>query len=129
MKIECRACPVVCEWVVHPIHCLRTSCPYVYAFEDEGTMFFGCVEGVFVAELDLAPHLAAPRRDVYGAFKAARRPLPNCHPQVERAYNFLYCRRDCLNPMFARRPSDYSPEAVRRLVQGPEAAAPAEPAD
>ena len=116
--VECRACPVICERVVNPVHCLRTRCRYVYAYCDDGVVFFGCVEKVFAAELDIAPHLAHPRRNVYGMVKAVRRPLPQCRHRVERAYEYLYDRRECVNPTFAQHPDEYTPAAVHRLVHG-----------
>lgn len=117
-RTDCRACPVVCEWVIYPVYCLRNGCPYIYAFEEDGTTFFGCVQGVFAAELDLAPYRRHPRRDVYGAFRATRTPLARCHQRLERVYEFRYKHRSCVNPVFAQHPRDYSPEAVRRLVEG-----------
>lgn len=115
--LECRACPVICERVVSPVHCLRSRCRFVYVFEEEGCLFFGCVEKVFGAELDLAVYQANPRKDPYGVLKATRKPLPECLHHVERAYEYVYSRRDCSNPAFAHHPEQYSPEAVRRLVE------------
>jgi len=117
-RVECRCCPVICERVVYPVHCLRSSCPYVYAFQEEGQLYFGCVEKVFVAELDLAPSQASPRSDVYGALKTFREPLRRCRSKVDRAYGFLYSRRDCANPTFAHDTHEFSPEAIESLVHG-----------
>jgi hypothetical protein len=104
--------------VVNPAHCLRSRCRYTYAYQEDGTVFFGCVEKVFTAELDVAPYLLSPRKEVYGVVKAVRRPLPECRHHVERAYECLYDRRECVNPTFAQHPDEYTPAAVHRLVHG-----------
>lgn len=117
-RVECRSCAVICERVVYPVHCLRSSCPYVYAFQEEGQLYFGCVEKVFSAELDLAPYRASPRGDVYGALKTFREPLRRCRSKVDRAYEFLFSRRACLNPTFAHHTHEFSPEAIEYLVHG-----------
>ena len=54
MRLECRECDVICERVVHPWHCLKSGCEYVYAFEDSETMYFGCLWKVFSAEFNMA---------------------------------------------------------------------------
>ena len=117
-RVECRSCAVICERVVYPVHCLRSSCPYVYAFQEEGQLYFGCVEKVFSAELDLAPYRLSPRSDAYGALKTVREPLRRCRSKVDRAYEFLYSRRACLNPTFAHHTHEFSPEAIEYLVHG-----------
>lgn len=115
---ECHACPVICERVVSPVRCLRSRCRFTYVFEQQGSLYFGCVEKVFRAELDLSPYRAGSRKDPYGFLKTTRMPLPECNHRVERAYEHLYSRRACENPTFAHHPSQYSVDAVRRLVQG-----------
>lgn len=118
-RVECRACGVVCERVVRPAQCLRSGCRYVYAYEDGSTTYFGCVEKIFGAELDIAPFHSNPARDVYGALKIRRDPLPECRAQVEQAYGFRYTWQGCHNPIFLQPPTSWAPEAVRRLVEGP----------
>jgi hypothetical protein len=60
MRLECRECEVICERVVHPWHCLRSGCEYVYAFEDDDTMYFGCLWKVFPGEFNMAVFADAP---------------------------------------------------------------------
>ncbi|MCZ7661936.1 MAG: hypothetical protein M5U22_02825 [Thermoleophilia bacterium] len=117
-RVECRACGVVCERVIHPVHCLRSECRYVYAFEEGSVTYFGCVEKVFGAELDLAAYRGAPTRDVYGALKARKTPLPECGVQIEKAYAYKYTWHACHNPIFLQSPASWAPDAVRRLVEG-----------
>jgi len=118
-RLECRACGVICERVVYPVHCLRKGCRYVYAFEDEGgSAFFGCVVKVFSSELDLAPYRASPRSDPYGALRVLRPLHDHCHVRVERAYEFLYERDGCRNPTFGWQAVEFSVEAVRLIVEG-----------
>jgi len=52
-EVECRHCEVHCEKVVHPGACLRTACPFVYAYEAWGHTYMGCLQKVFDVEIDL----------------------------------------------------------------------------
>lgn len=117
-RIECRDCAVICERVVYPSHCLRAPCRYVYAFVEDETTFFGCLQKVFVAELDVAPFVNSPRADHYGAIRTRREPLPECRGQIEQAYRSSYVRRECCNPTFRHHIGEFTPEAVRVLVEG-----------
>lgn len=117
-RLECRECSVVCERVVYPVKCLRSACRAVYAFRENGTTYFGCLEKVFSLEMDLRPHWERPRRDVYGALKVRRDPLTQCAVKIHRAYGFKYSRRACANPTFDRAPEEFTPEAVRSIVEG-----------
>ena len=85
--VECRACEVHCDKVVYPSACLDRSCPFVYAYEEHGHTFMGCMQKVFEVEIDLDMLRAAEaRRDGFGAVKAMRRPLPMCRSEVEPCY-------------------------------------------
>lgn len=117
-RTECHRCGVVCEWVVRPAHCLRSECRNVYAHEDGGRTFFGCIERIFCVELDLEPHLNRTRGDAYGALKAQRPPRAECNMVLEEAYSFKYSWKACSNPLFRQHPDEYAPEAVRLLVDG-----------
>jgi ribonuclease Z len=90
----------------------------VYSYAEGDTTYFGCVHKVFRAEIDLAPHLDRPRADVYGAWKMRRDALAPCRVAVAEAYSFRYSFRGCVNPTFRQDPADYTPEAVRQLVEG-----------
>jgi len=54
LHLECRECEVICERVIYPWQCLRSKCECIYSYEDEDTMYFGCLHKVFAPELDLA---------------------------------------------------------------------------
>lgn len=118
--LECRSCGVVCERVVYPGHCLKSGCRYVYAVRERDTTYFGCVEQVFAAELDVAPFESQARVDLYGALRARRPPRAECRTHVEQAYAFKYSWNTCVNPVFLRDPASFEPDAVRRLVNGPD---------
>lgn len=97
---SCRGCPVSCERVVYPAGCLESGCARLYSHEEEGRTWFGCVEGVFGAEVDLARFRALQAtRTGFGALRAAREPLPICRAGVERTFEH---RADgpCVNPDF-----------------------------
>src|SRR2546429_9896874 len=86
-EIECRRCDVHCDKVVYPAACLSRSCPFVYAYEDHGHTYIGCIQKVYAVEIDLqipeAAEASWPRSGTVRATCAAR---PPCRPQVEPCY-------------------------------------------
>ena len=104
--VECRACAVHCDKVVYPSACVGRSCPFVYAYEEHGHTFMGCMQKVFEAEIDLDMLRAAgARRAGFGAVKAMRRPLPMCHSEVESCYEARTGELGCINPEFKELPA------------------------
>src|ERR1700751_6448597 len=86
-EAECRRCAVHCDKVVYPAACLQRSCPFVYAYEEPGHTYMGCLQKVFEAEIDVEMLVAAERtREGFGAVRALRRPLPMCHTAVQAAF-------------------------------------------
>jgi len=84
--VECSRCGVHCDKVVYPSSCLSRSCPFVYAYEEHGHTFMGCMQKVFEVEIDLDMLSAAERRrDGFGAVKAMRNPLPCATPRSNPA--------------------------------------------
>src|SRR5204862_6584440 len=76
-EIECRRCGVYCDKVVYPAACISRSCPFVYAYEDHGHTYIGCMQKVYGVEIDLQMLEAAEaRRPGFGADRATRKPLP-----------------------------------------------------
>jgi hypothetical protein len=104
-EIECRRCSVHCDKVVYPAACLSRSCPFVYAYEDHGHTYIGCMQKVFAVEIDLAMLEAAEaRRAGFGAVRATRRPLPMCLAEVEQCYESRSDELGCQNPEFFELP-------------------------
>ena len=52
-EVACRHCDVHCEKVVYPAACLGRSCPFVYAYEQHGHTYMGCLQKVYEAEIDV----------------------------------------------------------------------------
>src|SRR5918992_5109460 len=78
-EIECRRCEVHCDKVVYPSACAERACPFLYAYEDHGHTYVGCMQKVFGVEIDLDLLRAAEaKREGFGAIRAQRRPLPMC---------------------------------------------------
>lgn len=103
-RLECRECEVICERVVSPWHCLKSSCRYIYVFEGGGSRYFGCLNKVFAPELDLALFEQAlsaggRRGDPFGSLKAIRPPRPECRVAIEQAYPAAVDGM-CHNPTF-----------------------------
>ncbi len=104
-EVECRRCDVHCDKVVYPSACLARSCPFVYAYEEFGHTYIGCMQKVYDVEIDLdLLRAAARRRDGFGAIKAMREPLPMCRTEVERCYEHRDDELGCVNPEFFELP-------------------------
>jgi hypothetical protein len=103
---ECRRCSVHCDKVVYPGACLERSCPFVYAFEEFGHTYIGCMQKVYEAEIDLDLLRAAEaRRGGFGAIRALRAPLPMCRVEVEECYGAERSGElGCVNPEFHELP-------------------------
>src|SRR5918912_1285674 len=104
-EIECRRCGVHCDKVVYPAACLERSCPFVYAYEDHGHTYIGCMQKVYEVEIDVDLLRRAERtRDGFGAVSAKRRPLPMCRVEVESCYGSRLDELGCVNPEFYELP-------------------------
>jgi hypothetical protein len=103
-EVECRRCDVHCDKVVHPGACVERQCPFLYAFQELGRTYIGCMQKVFDVEIDLALMLEAEARGGFGAVRANKRPLPMCHVEVESCYEAREGELGCLNPEFSELP-------------------------
>src|SRR3990172_9192559 len=73
-ETDCRRCSVYCDKVV-------------YAYEEWGRTYVGCMQKVFDVEIDLTILTEAQgRRGGFGAVRAKRQPLPMCRAEVSRCY-------------------------------------------
>ena len=104
-ELECRRCDVHCDKVVYPAACVERACPFLYAYEDHGHTFIGCMQKVYGVEIDLDLLRAAERRrDGFGGVKAKRKPLPMCRVEVESCYEGRSGELGCVNPEFSELP-------------------------
>ena len=104
-EVECRRCDVHCDKVVYPGACLERGCPFVYAYEEFGHTYMGCMQKVFQVEIDLDLLKAAERRRIgFGAVKAKGKPLPMCKVEVESCYESRTDELGCRNPEFFELP-------------------------
>lgn len=100
-EVECRRCRVHCEKIVHPASCVERACPFVYAYEEFGRTYIGCMQKIFDVELDLAAlSRAQGRRGGFGGVRARRQPLPMCDAEIVRCYAHREDELGCLNPEF-----------------------------
>ncbi len=105
-ELECRRCAVHCDKVVYPAACVERSCPFLYAYEDHGHTYIGCMQKVYGVEIDLSMLEAAEARGRgFGAIRSTRRPLPMCKAEVEEAYESRGDEIGCVNPEFSELPA------------------------
>jgi len=104
-EVECRRCGVHCDKIVYPAACLERSCPFVYAYEEFGHTYIGCMQKVYGVEIDAdLLREAEARRGGFGAVRARRRPLPMCRVEVEETYRTRVDELGCVNPEFSELP-------------------------
>jgi hypothetical protein len=90
---------------VYPAACLERSCPFVYAYEEFGHTYLGCMQKVYECEIDLHLLLASERtRAGFGAVRATRMPLPMCRAEVSSCYERRQSSLGCVNPEFFELP-------------------------
>jgi hypothetical protein len=100
-ETECRRCSVHCDKVVYPGACIERACPFVYAYEEWGRTYVGCMQKVYEVEIDLRIlEEANGKKGGFGAVKAKRQPLPMCKAEVVRCYANREDELGCLNPEF-----------------------------
>ena len=86
-EVECRRCGVHCDKVVYPAACIDRACPFVYAYEEFGHTYIGCMQKVYEVEIDVdLLREAEARRGGFGAVRSVRQPLPMCRVEVEETY-------------------------------------------
>ena len=104
-ELSCRRCEVHCDKVVYPSSCVDRACPFVYAYEEFGHTYMGCMQKVFDVEIDLDLLRAAEARsEGFGAIVAAKTPLPMCRTEVESCYEHRASPLGCVNPEFFELP-------------------------
>jgi hypothetical protein len=104
-ELECRRCEVHCDKVVYPAACVSKACPFLYAIEEFGHKYIGCMQKVYDVEIDTNLLASAERsRSGFGAVKAMRSPLPMCKTQVDSCYENRTDDLGCVNPEFYELP-------------------------
>ena len=104
--MECRRCEVHCDKVVYPSACVERACPFLYAYEEFGHTYIGCMQRVYAVEIDLEMlREAEARREGFGAMRTTRAPLPMCRVEVEECYGAERSGElGCVNPEFHELP-------------------------
>ena len=83
-ELECRRCEVHCDKVVYPSACIDRACPFLYAFQEFGHTYIGCMQKVYGVEIDLEMlREAEARQEGFGGMRTTRAPLPMCRVEVE----------------------------------------------
>ena len=86
-EVECRRCGVHCDKIVYPAACLDRACPFVYAYEEFGHTYIGCMQKVYEVEIDVdllrRPSAARGIRRV----RSSGQPLPMCRVEIEETYH------------------------------------------
>ena len=67
--------------------CVERACPFMYAYEEFGHTYIGCMQRVYAVEIDLEMlREAEARHEGFGAMRTTRAPLPMCRVEVEECY-------------------------------------------
>jgi hypothetical protein len=104
-EVECRRCGVHCDKVVYPAACVERGCPFLYAYEEFGHTYVGCMQNVFAVDIDLDLLTEAEsHRDGFGAVRATAPALPMCRVAVEGCYESRSDELGCVNPEFHELP-------------------------
>ena len=105
-ELECRRCEVHCDKVVYPSACVERACPFMYAYEEFGHTYIGCMQRVYGVEIDLEMlGEAEARSEGFGAMRTMRAPLPMCRVEVEECYGEDRSGElGCVNPEFHELP-------------------------
>jgi hypothetical protein len=105
-ELECRRCGIHCDKVVYPSACVERACPFLYAYEEFGHTYIGCMQKVYGVEIDLELLRAAEaRREGFGAVRTVHGPLPMCRVEVEECYGVERSGElGCVNPEFHELP-------------------------
>ncbi len=104
-ETECRRCDVHCDKVVYPSACVDGACPFLYAYDEHGRTYVGCMQKVYDVEIDLDLLREAQGAKIgFGAVKAVRQPLPMCRAEVSACYENRTGDLGCVNPEFNELP-------------------------
>jgi hypothetical protein len=96
---------VHCDKIVYPAACVDRSCPFVYAYEEFGHTYIGCMQKVYEVEIDIdLLREAERRREGFGGIRSKRQPLPMCRVEVEETYHSRGSELGCVNPEFSELP-------------------------
>lgn len=98
---------------------MEMGCRFLYSYEDvaSGQRFFGCLNKVFRAEVDLDLFLLAESAGGYGGIKMTGDPLPQCHFTVEKAYEGEGPAFECVNKRFFDGPTEIEAFDLRNAVR------------
>jgi len=78
----------------------------MYAYEEFGHTYIGCMQRVYAVEIDLEMlREAEARHEGFGAMRTTRAPLPMCRVEVEECYGEERSGElGCVNPEFHELP-------------------------
>ncbi len=94
-----------CDKVVYPSACVERACPFLYAYEEWGRTYVGCMQKIYRVEIDLEIlDEARGRKGGFGAVRAVRQPLPMCRAEVSSCYEHRAGDLGCVNPEFFELP-------------------------
>ena len=115
---ECRQCSSFCDKLVQPRACMEMGCRFLYSYEDafSGQRFFGCMNKVFRAEVDLDMFILTERSGGFGGIKMTGKPLPQCQFTVERAYEGEGPAYECVNRRFFDGPAEIEAFDLRNAL-------------
>ena len=107
-----------CERVVYPAHCVQIDCPRLYAHEQDGVRWIGCIDKVFSAEVDLGRLLEQDAvHPGFGALLAERAPRAECKAAIDPTFPHRdadACTEPAFRTSFPEAPEGREPLRTRR---------------
>ena len=73
--------------MVYPAHCVAIDCPRLYAHEQDGVRWIGCIDAVFACEVDVAALRAVEAAHPgFGALRAEGQPRTQCKVAIDPTF-------------------------------------------
>ncbi len=97
---------------------MELGCRFLYSYEEAATgrRFFGCLNKVFRAEVDLDMFILTEQAGGFGGIKMTGAPLPQCQFTVERAYEGDGPAYECVNKRFFDGPAEIEAFDLRNAI-------------
>ncbi len=107
---------------MYPAHCVATECPRMYAHDNDGVRWIGCIDGVFTAEVDLRRlQEQEATHPGFGALRAEGAPNGRCKAAIDPTFPHRdegCCTEQAFRTAHPRAAEGREPVTTRRTPRG-----------